>query len=328
MLLSPQALKSWVLQWGKGEPFQTNLEERQMTAHPQNLIRAACELEGALRLYFPSLAFIPLLFHTPLRLCEALLWKGKQVWKGRRPCPWDARSSGASWDRMLCSGAPEECVQAVEKGHSGVTSTLARDGLSLQWMLWTWRRNCCAGFSGPCYAWNQTRWSFLALKFSYSKILSYFPFPLNVRNISSQSPATSFFFKRAGFFFFAEKIQRSFLFSEIYYFLLLALWAMRKESVCLRSSLTSIQLFWVPCEDGSQLFLRSCIHLQTRNPSVCVHCLPLFFNFVVWHDWGFEQPKQCYRWDHTDDLWDRDWHHRLFLILETGSSITNAWERI
>lgn len=202
MLLSPQELKSWVLQWGKGEPFQTSLEERQMTAHPQNLIWAACELEVVLQLYFPSLAFIPLLFRTPLRLCEALLWKGKQVWKGRRPCPWDARSSGASWDRMLCSGAPEECVQAVEKGHSGVTSTLARDGLSLQWMLWTWRRNCCAGFSGPCCAWNQTRWSFLALKFSYSKILSYFPFPLNVRNISSQSPAPFFLFQESWLFFF------------------------------------------------------------------------------------------------------------------------------
>ena len=78
MLLSPKALKLWVFQWGKGEPVWTSSEDRQMTAHPQNLIWAACEFEGVLWLYFTSLAFIPLLLRTPHRLCEAL--HGKETW--------------------------------------------------------------------------------------------------------------------------------------------------------------------------------------------------------------------------------------------------------
>lgn len=78
MLLSPKAFKSWVFQWGKSEPVWTSLEERQMRALPQNLIWAACEFQGALWLYFTSLAFILLLLHTPHRLCEVL--HGKETW--------------------------------------------------------------------------------------------------------------------------------------------------------------------------------------------------------------------------------------------------------
>lgn len=54
---------------------------RQMTAHSQSLLWAAFECEGVLWLYFTSLAFIPLLLHTPHRLHEAL--HGKKTWFGR-----------------------------------------------------------------------------------------------------------------------------------------------------------------------------------------------------------------------------------------------------
>lgn len=252
-------------------------------------------------------------------------WKENLVWKGRRPCPWDARFSRVSWEGTQCLGTLLEHAQATV-----VTSkTLWKMGCS---------SNVCYGLDteiampdppGLCYARNQTglRWSFLALKFSYSKILSHFLFSLNGRSISSQSPATFFSVQEIQFFFlFLEKIQRSFLCSEICFFLLLALWAVRKESVCLKSCSHWLQhkLFWVPCDNGSQLFLGSCVHLQTRNLlSVSVVASP-FLNLVVW----LEQPEQWYWWDHTDDLWDRNWHHRLFLTPELSSSSANAWEPI
>ena len=81
MLLSPKALQSRVFQcrerWASLNQFG-----RQMTARPQNLIWAACEFEGELRLYFTSLAFTPLLLHTPRRLCHWALC-GEEIWFGR-----------------------------------------------------------------------------------------------------------------------------------------------------------------------------------------------------------------------------------------------------
>lgn len=214
------------------------------------------------------------------------------------------------------------------KGHSGATCALLKDGLSFQWMLRTWRRNCHARFSGLCYMWNETRWSLLALKFSYSKILSYFPFPL-MQGIFLYKAQLRFFFSSRQPAFFAEKIQRSFLFSEIYYFLLLALWAVRKESVCLKSCSHWLEHSYSGCLARiAPSFFCAAVSIYKPETSPSVSVVSPFVNLVVWHEWGFEQPKQCYWWDHTDDLWNRDWHHRLFLIPEIRSSSVNAWEPI
>lgn len=179
---------------------------------------------------------------------------------------------------------------------------------------------------GLCYMWNQTRWSFLALKFSYSKILSHFLFSPQWKEYFFTKLSHVFFSVQEILFFFPEKIQRSFLCSEVYFFLLFALWAVRKESVCLKSCSHWLQqkLFWVPCDNGSQLFLGICVHLQTRNLlSVSVVASP-FLNLLVF----LKQPEQWYWWDHTDDFWDRNWHHRLFLTSEFSRSSVNAWEPI
>lgn len=163
------------------------------------------------------------------------------------------------------------------KGHSGATRAHVKDGLLFQRTLRTWRWNCHARFPGLCYVWNQTRWSLLALKFSYSKILSHFPFSLNVRNISSQSPATFLVqLKRASLFCW----ENSEVISLLWDLLLFVTHSLsHKKRKCLSQnplSPTRAQLFRVPCENGSQLFSGSCILLQTRNPSICVCCLPLF----------------------------------------------------
>lgn len=206
-------------------------------------------------------------------------WKENLVWKGRRPCPWDARFSRVSWEGTQCLGTLLEHAQATV-----VTSkTLWKMGCS---------SNVCYGLDieivmpdppGLCYARNQTglRWSFLALKFSYSKILSHFLFSLNGRSISSQSPATFFSVQEIQFFLFLEKIQRSFLCSEICFFLLLALWAVRKESVCLKSCSHWLQhkLFWVPCDNGSQLFWAA---VSIYKPETFYLCLLLPPPFWTW----------------------------------------------
>lgn len=144
-------------------------------------------------------------------------------------------------------------------------------------MLWKWHRNCCAKFSGLCYAQNQTRCSLTVFKFSYNKILSCFPFSLNVRNISFQSPATFFFSSREPAFS-TEKIQRSFLFSEIYSFLLLALWTMRNDSGCLKSCSHWLEHSHSGClVRMAPSFLRQPYSLPSQKlPTLCLFCLPFF----------------------------------------------------
>lgn len=205
------------------------------------------------------------------------LWKENLVWKGRRPCLWDARISGVSWEGTVL-------------GHSVGACTGHEEGLQ-----WCHLCPCERWAVLPMYdmdliqklpwqilldllgVWNQTRWSFLALKFSYSKILPHFLSSLSERSISSQSPDASFFFSPRDplFFFFPEKIQRSFFCSEVYFFLLLALWAVRKESVCLKSCSHWLQhkLFWVPCDNGSQLFFW--ISVSIYKPETFCLCLLL-----------------------------------------------------
>lgn len=212
MLPSPKTLQSWGFQWRKGEPDRTSLEERQMTARRHNLIWEACEFEGELWLYFTSLVFIPLLLHTPHRLCEAV--RRKEIWhrRGRGHALGTPGLVEPLWDMLQDLGGFWWASMGHGEGHSDATCTLVKDGLLSPWMLWKWHRNCCARFSGLCYAQNQTRCSLTVFKFSYNKILSCFPFSLNVRNISFQSPATFFFqFKRASFFYRAN--------SEVVYFL-------------------------------------------------------------------------------------------------------------
>lgn len=205
------------------------------------------------------------------------LWKENLVWKGRRPCLWDARISGVSWEGTVL-------------GHSVGACTGHEEGLQ-----WCHLCPCERWAVLPMYdmdliqklpwqilldllgVWNQTRWSFLALKFSYSKILPHFLSSLSGRSISSQSPDASLFFSPRDplFFFFPEKIQRSFFCSEVYFFLLLALWAVRKESVCLKSCSHWLQhkLFWVPCDNGSQLFFW--ISVSIYKPETFCLCLLL-----------------------------------------------------
>lgn len=192
------------------------------------------------------------------------------------------------------------------EGHSDATCTLVKDGLLSPWMLWKWHRNCCARLSGLCYAQNQTRCSLTVFKFSYNKILSCFPFSLNVRNISFQSPATFFFFFSSREpAFSTEKIQRSFLFSEIYSFLLLTLWTMRNDSGCLKSCShwQLSQPFWLPCENSSQLFGAATSTYKPESPQSVSIGSP-FLNLVICHERGFEpKPVRSPR----DDLWDGDW---------------------
>lgn len=94
------SLISQIMSISVGERWASSSQfGRQMTAHPQNLLRAACECEGVLWLYFTSLAFIPLLLHTPHRLREVL--HGKKTWFGRAEGLWDARTSGVSWEGSM-----------------------------------------------------------------------------------------------------------------------------------------------------------------------------------------------------------------------------------
>lgn len=116
---------------------------RQMIAHPQNLLWAACVCEGVLWLYFTPLASIPLLLHTPHRLREAL--RGKKTWFGRA----EGHALGmpglaVSGEGTQCLGALLEHAQATEKGHGGDSYALVKDGLFFQCMLWTWYGNCHA----------------------------------------------------------------------------------------------------------------------------------------------------------------------------------------
>lgn len=121
--------------------------------------------------YLISFPLCSLLLHTPCRLSEVL--SGKKTWLGRAEGhafgmqDWSSLSRG---DMVLRNSVGART--GTEKGHSG--ATCVKDGLFFQCMLQTWYRNSMPDPPGLCCMWNQIRWSFLALKFSYSKIT--FPF--------------------------------------------------------------------------------------------------------------------------------------------------------
>lgn len=178
--------------------------------------------------YLISFPLCSLLLHTPCRLSEVL--SGKKTWLGRAEGhafgmqDWSSLSRG---DMVLRNSVGART--GTEKGHSG--ATCVKDGLFFQCMLQTWYRNSMPDPPGLCCMWNQIRWSFLALKFSYSKIT--FPFfPSMEGAFLHKAQPHLFLSSKDPFFFFLRKFRGHFsaLRFTSFCYLLFELWE-KKMSV-------------------------------------------------------------------------------------------------
>lgn len=192
MHLSPKALKSWAFQWGKDEPAWASLEDKWQPI-PRTCSEQLVSVKECYDYILPHYLSFPCSSIHPTG-CVKFFMERKPGLEGQKA--FGMPGLVESLERGACTG---QVVPPTPLWKMGCSSNVCY-GLDTEIAM--------PDPPGLRYVWNQTRWSFLALKFSYSKILSHFLFSLNGRSISSQSSATSFFqFKRSFFFFSWENSE-------------------------------------------------------------------------------------------------------------------------
>lgn len=326
-LLLPKTLQSWVFQWRQGEPDRTSVEERQMTARPQNLIWAACKFEGELWLYFTSLVFIPLLLHAPHRMREAVC--GKETWH-RKGGGRVLGAPGFMEPLELGCSAPQEHVKAAVESPAPLWKLLCHS-------------NRCYGYGTGIASPDSLDCAALEIKLdgpsrpgNLVTIKSHFPFSLNVRNTYLQSQATFFFFSSSREPVFLLRKFRGRFFSLRFItscYSLLESW--EKTVAVLKAALTHYSIAIIGALQVQLPDFWAAIFTYKPENSQSVSAVSSFLNFGVRCEWGFE-PKQCYCWDHSEMIFETETsqsiteteHHRPFLILEIRSSSKNAWEPV